>query len=77
MTRYWFAHWRGQGVENTGALEAPSLQEALRLVARRGRPFAGDQLEIGMTGFPPARYECVLEDFGTPLHWRLVNARAA
>lgn len=77
MTRFWFAHSRGDVIHRSGALEAPNLVEALRVVARRGNPTAGDRLDIGLAGFPPARYECVFQGFETPLSWRLINSMAA
>lgn len=77
MNRFWFALWVGDAIRGTGAVEAASLPEALRVVSQRGVPKAGDRLEIGIDGFPPARYVCVFEDFDTPLRWRLTNARAA
>ena len=77
MKRFWFAHVRGEEIHNSGSLIALTLPEALRCVARRGLPSSGDRLDIGLNGFPPARYECVFEDFDGPLAWRLVNATAA
>jgi hypothetical protein len=77
MTRFWFTHCRGDEIRRTGALEAPTLPDALRVVSRRALPVAGDRLEIGAVGFPPARYECVFMGFDSPLMWRLANDRAA
>ena len=73
MKRFWFAHVRGEEIHNSGSLVAGTLPEALRCVARRGLPSTGDRLDIGMEGFPPARYECVFQDVDVPLAWRLVN----
>lgn len=77
MPRFWFALCRGENIRGTGTLTASSLCDALRSVSRRGAPVAGDSLEIGLEGFPPARYECVFRDFDTPLAWQLVNRMAA
>jgi hypothetical protein len=90
MNKFWFALWHSDEIRGTGAVEASTLPDALRVVSKRGVPRVGDRLEIGMHGFPPARYECVVitgtRDQGagisafsldTSLSWRLLNTRAA
>ena len=76
MTRFWFAMCRSENDAQTGIVEAPTLPDALHVVSQRAFPRPGDKLDIGMPGFPPARYECVSFELG-PRSWRLVNRMAA
>lgn len=42
-----------------GVIKTASFDEALRLVGQRVLVSQGDTLEIGVKGFPPARFQCV------------------
>lgn len=46
-------------MRQAGIIRSASFDEALRLVGQRAAVSQGDTLEIGVRGFPPARYECV------------------
>ncbi len=60
MSKYQFAISSGpDAVRQAGVVESPSFDEAVTLLSERVPVQAGDSLEIGVTGFPPARYQCV------------------
>ncbi|HEX6533519.1 MAG TPA: hypothetical protein VF041_02925 [Gemmatimonadaceae bacterium] len=42
-----------------GAVTGGSFEEALDAIAKETRVNEGDMLEIGVRGFPPARYQLV------------------
>lgn len=77
MNWFWYAHSRGPEVRRAGALEAPSLEAALREVFRWSRPREGDRLQLGLQGFPPASFECVFHEGEAPMRWQLVNRELA
>lgn len=52
-----------------GVIQSDSFEEALRLVGERMSVTQGDTLEIGVKGFPPARYECVEALFDGSVFW--------
>jgi hypothetical protein len=60
MSKYQFAISSGpQSVRQAGVVESDSFDGAVVLLGERIPVRAGDSLEIGVTGFPPARYNCV------------------
>lgn len=60
MSRYQFAISSGpESVRQAGVVESDSFDEAVVLLGRKIPVGAGDSLEIGVTGFPPARFHCV------------------
>lgn len=60
MSTYQFAISSGpESVRQAGVVESDSFDDAVVLLGQRIRVQAGDSLEIGVSGFPPARYECV------------------
>jgi hypothetical protein len=42
-----------------GVIESESFDAAVAALGKHVEVHAGDRLEIGVAGFPPARYECV------------------
>jgi hypothetical protein len=48
-------------------VESDSFDEAVVLLGERIPVQTGDSLEIGVTGFPPARYQCVGEIKSRPI----------
>lgn len=70
MTRYSFALSSGNIVREVGHVTSPSFDDALVSIGRELEPFEGDTLEIGVRGFPPARYECVLSMEEGRIGWR-------
>jgi hypothetical protein len=77
MPRFEFALSTVDTVRRTGVVNSESFADALALVGEHADAHAGDTLEIGVRGFPPARFECVstLID-GEPL-WRPTGKLAA
>ena len=60
MSRYQFAISSGpESVRQAGILDSPSFDEAVFMLGRRFPVRAGDELEIGVAGFPPARFQCI------------------
>ena len=57
MPRYSFALSREQDSREAGIVHSESFADALEAVCRRYPAQKGDVLEIGVAGFPPARYE--------------------
>ena len=59
MPRFTFALGRPDEVREMGAVQSDSFDDALAVLAEQASPILGDVLEIGVPGFPPARYEYV------------------
>jgi hypothetical protein len=77
MPRFTFALSTTELVREAGVIKSESLAEALDLVGEHATVNAGDTLEIGVRGFPPARFECVSTMIkGSPL-WRAHGRLAA
>ena len=59
MPRYHFSLGRPDTLGEMGAVQSDSFDDALEVLAEQADPNLGDVLEIGVPGFPPARYEYV------------------
>ena len=59
MTRFTFSLSRAGIAADAGAVVSDSFSDALDAIAREPQVSVGDTIEIGVPGFPPARYECV------------------
>lgn len=59
MATYTFSLSTSEDARQAGVIQSTTFDEALRLVGERMSITQGDTLEIGVRGFPPARYECV------------------
>jgi hypothetical protein len=60
MSQFQFAISSGpDAIRQAGVVESDSFDEAVVLLGERIPVKEGDSLEIGVLGFPPARYECV------------------
>ena len=57
MARFAFALGAEGEIREAGIVHSDSFDEALVELSRRYRPQRGDTLELGVPGFPPARYE--------------------
>jgi hypothetical protein len=58
-------------------VQSDTFDEAMSAVAERFTATPGDRLEIGVFGFPPARYMCVGSVDGDGASWRPVDEKAA
>lgn len=60
MSKYQFAISSGsESVRQAGVVESDSFDEAVVLLGKKIPVQTGDSLEIGVFGFPPARYQCI------------------
>ena len=68
MSKFQFAISSGpEFVRQAGVVESDSFDEAVVLLGKKIPVRAGDSLEIGVHGFPPARYECIGELKSRPI----------
>ena len=65
-----------ESVRRSGVVKSDSFDEAVVLLGTRITVRTGDSLEIGVHGFPPARYECVGESRSRPI-WMTQGCLAA
>lgn len=77
MATYMFALSTSDESRQAGLIQSPSFEEALRLVGERMTVTRGDTLEIGVKGFPPARYECTETLFDGSVFWQPASAKLA
>lgn len=77
MPRYTFALSNVDGVREIGTVNTESFAEALDALGEHASVYEGDILEIGVRGFPPARFESVFsaEDLSTA--WKPLGQMAA
>jgi len=64
MPRFQFSVGRNGVVREAGAVLSESFQEALSAIAEQSDVTEGETLEIGVAGFPPARYDFVIPALG-------------
>jgi len=70
MATYTFSLSTSEDSRQAGVINSTSFDEALRLVGEQLSVNAGDTLEIGVRGFPPARYECTESLFDGTVFWQ-------
>jgi hypothetical protein len=59
MPRFQFSLGSTDALREAGAVQCDSFDDALEALAEQADVRVGDVLEIGVPGFPPARYEWV------------------
>jgi hypothetical protein len=60
MSKFQFAISSGpESVRQAGVVESDSFDDAVSLLGTKIPVQMGDSLEIGVAGFPPARYQCI------------------
>lgn len=60
MSKFQFAISSGpESIRQAGIVETASFADAVDLLGKKVTVHAGDSLEIGVAGFPPARFQCV------------------
>lgn len=77
MATYMFSLSTSETERQAGIIQSASFDEALRLVGERVVVTQGDLLEIGVKGFPPARYECAESLLDGNVFWRSAAPRIA
>lgn len=75
MSRYSFAV-SGPESRREGVIESESFTAAVDALGQHVEVRMGDELEIGVFGFPPARYRCVGELKSLPI-WMPAGQKAA
>lgn len=70
MATYTFSLSTSEDSRQAGVIHSASFDEALRLVGEQMSISAGDTLEIGVKGFPPARYACVETTLDGTVFWQ-------
>jgi hypothetical protein len=70
MATYTFSLSTTEKARQAGIIQSASFEEALRLVGEKMPVTEGDTLEIGVKGFPPARYECVQALLDGTVFWQ-------
>lgn len=76
MARFMFSISTGEGVRKTGMVQSDDFAGAMSVLESQMPADEGDMLEIGVPGFPPARY-CAVSMEGAPLSWRPHGLMAA
>jgi len=76
MATYTFSLSNAETSRQAGVIQSTSFDEALHLVGERMAVSQGDTLEIGVKGFPPARYECVESLLDGTVFWQPVRLAA-
>ena len=76
MATYTFSLSTSEQARQAGIIQSTNFDEALRLVGERMPVTRGDTLEIGVRGFPPARYECVESMLDGSVFWAPVSLAA-
>ena len=66
MPHFRFALNSKDNVREVGVVQSDSFSNALEAITERLEIDEGDTLEIGVHGFPPARYECAWSLNGVP-----------
>lgn len=77
MATYTFSLSTSEEARQAGLIQSTSFEEALRLVGERMPVTAGDVLEIGVNGFPPARYQCVETLLDGTVFWQPAASKLA
>ena len=76
MTRFEFALKSIDEIRQAGVVQSESFNDALSLVSKHLTVQDGDTLEIGVAGFPPARFAFVPADNIDAVNWRPIGLAA-
>lgn len=76
MPRFHFSLGTADAIREAGAVQSDNFDDALEALAEQADAHVGDVLEIGVPGFPPARYEFVRTGRRSR-GWRPTNQLAA
>lgn len=77
MPRFQFSVSTSEDIRQAGVVQSESFSDALAAITERIAAKDGDMLEVGVYGFPPARFECVWSKKGTIQSWRPLGLLAA
>ena len=76
MTRFEFSVKSSSEIRQAGVVQSESFNDALSLVSKHVTVQDGDMLEIGVAGFPPARYAFVPSESVDVVSWQPVGLAA-
>lgn len=77
MPSYRFYLTNAAEVRQAGIINSDSFSAAMDTINEHVTAREGDTLEIGVPGFPPARYECVWSGPGATPTWRPASRELA
>ncbi|HET7620793.1 MAG TPA: hypothetical protein VFK39_02715 [Gemmatimonadaceae bacterium] len=78
MPRYQFSiSSPTERVRLAGAISSETFSQALEAIADQAEAGQGDTLEIGVKGFPPARFELMESEEDGMMSWRPAGLLAA
>lgn len=77
MPRFQFSIGSREAVREAGIITSDSFSDALEAIGAQVEVSDGDTLEIGVHGFPPARFEYVLTLQPGESTWRPAHRLAA
>ena len=77
MPRFQFQLRTPAQVRQAGVVQSESFSDALSAISEHVKAQEGDTLEIGVRGFPPARFECVWSADRGEGGWRPSGLKAA
>ncbi len=77
MPRFMFALGNIEELRQAGYIQSDSFSEALDIIGEQVPTRLGDLLEIGVDGFPPARYRRVSGAGADELDWQPQGRLAA
>ena len=77
MPRFRFALGNDRWVREVGMVQTDTFDDAMSAVTQRFAALPGDELEIGVAGFPPARYMYMNVIDGDSNRWRPIGEKAA
>ena len=76
MTRFEFALKSTDEIRQAGVVQSESFNDALSLVSKHVSVQEGDTLEIGVAGFPPARFAFVPSEAVDAVSWTPIGLAA-
>lgn len=69
MPRFLFSLSSGEEVRKVGVVQSEDFAGALTALEHQVPAGAGDVLEIGVQGFPPAKYQAIFGFDGLSVEW--------
>jgi hypothetical protein len=76
MTRFEFSLKSPSEIRQAGVVQSESFNDALSLVSKHVTVQDGDTLEIGVAGFPPARFAFVPSETIDAVNWQPLGLAA-
>ena len=77
MPRFSFMVGGAEGVRHAGSVHGQRFEDAITAISERVDAENGDTLEIGVLGFPPARYTMVVSNLTGAHDWKPIFSLAA